>query len=86
MAPGSTVTSAAAIVFEILKVLESTILTVPPLSCVAGTLESGKVNGLGTTPFGLTTSAASSWGGTTEQWSTDIQIKQKFCFVPPGKI
>ena len=32
IAPGSTVTSAAAISVEIVKVLESTILTVPPLS------------------------------------------------------
>jgi hypothetical protein len=40
-APGSTVTSATAILFEILKVVESTILTDPPLSCVALTLDNG---------------------------------------------
>jgi len=69
IAPGSTVTSAAAISVEIAKVLESTILTVPPLSCVGCTCENGKTNGVGMTPFGLTTSVALSEGGTIEQWS-----------------
>jgi hypothetical protein len=69
IAPGSTVTSAAAISVEIVKVLESTILTVPPLSCVGCTCENLKANGLGMTPFGLTTSVALSVGGTIEQWS-----------------
>ena len=58
------VTSAAAISVEIVKVLESTILTVPPLSCVGFTFENEKANGLGMTPFGLTTSVALSEGGT----------------------
>lgn len=40
-APGSTVTSATAILFEILKVVESTILTDPPLSFVALTWDNG---------------------------------------------
>ena len=40
-APGSTVTSATAILFETLKVVESTILAVPPLSFVALTLDNG---------------------------------------------
>lgn len=70
MAPGSTVTSAAAIVVATVKLLESTILTVPPLSCVGFTFENWKVNGLGTTPFGLTGSLALSSGTATEQWST----------------
>ena len=39
MAPGSTVISAAAIVTETLKVLESTVLMDPPDSGVAATLE-----------------------------------------------
>ena len=64
IAPGSTVTSAAAISVEIVKVLESTILTVPPLSCVGCTFENEKANGLGISPFGLTTSVALSAGGT----------------------
>jgi hypothetical protein len=38
IAPGSTVTSAAAVIsVKIVKVLGSTILTVPPLSCVGCT-------------------------------------------------
>ena len=51
-APGSTVTSATAIVVEILKMLESTILTVPPLSFVAFIVDKGKEKGLGTWPCG----------------------------------
>ena len=77
IAPGSTVTSAAAISVEIVKVLESTILTVPPLSCVGCTCENLKANGLGMTPFGLTTSVALSKGGTIEQWSLDVQIRKE---------
>lgn len=42
MAPGSTVTSAAAMVVETEKTVESTILTVPPLSCVAFILDMAK--------------------------------------------
>ncbi len=41
IAPGSTVTSATAILFEILKVVESTILAVPPLSFFGLTLDNG---------------------------------------------
>jgi hypothetical protein len=44
IAPGSTVISAAAISFEIVKVLESAILTVPPLCCVASTFWNWKEN------------------------------------------
>ena len=71
IAPGSTVTSATAISFEILKVLVSAILTVPPPSRVGSTFEKGKTNGSGTGPFGLVTSVASSEGGTIERtvWS-----------------
>jgi hypothetical protein len=58
------VISAAAISFEIVKVLESAILIVPPLSCVAFTFENWKENGSGICPFGLTTSVAVSEGGT----------------------
>lgn len=42
MAPGSTVTSAAAMVVETEKTVESTILTLPPLSCVAFILDMAK--------------------------------------------
>jgi hypothetical protein len=45
IAPGSTVTSAAAIPVEIVKVLESTILTVPPSTCFGCTFENGKTKG-----------------------------------------
>lgn len=51
-APGSTVTSATAIFVETLKVLESTILTDPPLSFVALIVDNGKEKGLGTWPCG----------------------------------
>ena len=50
--PGSTVTSATPIVVEILKVVESTILTVPPLRLVGLSLDNGKEKGLGTCPWG----------------------------------
>ena len=53
IAPGSTVTSAAAIETETLKVVESTIFAVPPENGVAGTLESAKEKGSGTVPKGL---------------------------------
>ena len=75
IAPGSMVTSAAAISVEIVKVLESTILTVPPLSCVGCTFENEKANGLGMTPFGLTTSVALSEGGT---YRTVVTLMCKF--------
>lgn len=45
IAPGSTTTSAAAIVVEIVNVVESTTFTLPPLSGVTGTCDSGYVNG-----------------------------------------
>ena len=48
IAPGSTTTSAVAIIIETMNVVESTTLTLPPLSGVAGTCDSGYVNGLGT--------------------------------------
>ena len=49
-APGSRTTSAAAIVVETANVIESTTLTLPPLSDVTGTWDSGYVNGRGTVP------------------------------------
>ena len=87
IAPGSTVTSAAAISVEILKVLESTILTVPPLSCVGCTCENEKANGLGMTPFGLTTSVALSEGGTyIEQWLLlCAKLERNLFFYRPGR-
>lgn len=42
MAPGSTITSAAAMVWEMGKVLESTIRMEPPARGVMGTLENSK--------------------------------------------
>lgn len=45
MAPGSTVTSAAAIAVAILKVVESTTLTEPPDNDVALTFDNANVNG-----------------------------------------
>ena len=87
MAPGSIVTSAAAIVSEIAKVLESTILIVPPLSCVGCTCENRKVNGLGITPFGLTGSVALSAGGTTERRVTFMyKLEGNLYHLPPGKM
>jgi hypothetical protein len=60
------------------KVLESAILTVPPLSCVGSTFGNWKENGLGIRPFGLTTSVALSEGGT---WNSgghfNVQIRKK---------
>lgn len=62
IAPGSIVTSAAAIVLEALKVLLSTILTVPPGFCIAGTSENLNVYGMGVS-FGTTMSSFGSSGG-----------------------
>ena len=71
-------TSAAAISFEIVKVLESAILTVPPLSCVGSTFENWKANGFGISPFGLTTPVALSEGGTCRiVGHFDVQIFKK---------
>ena len=50
IAPGSTVTSATAIWVETLKTVESAILAVPPVYCVAGILENGYENGSGISP------------------------------------
>lgn len=63
IAPGSTETSAIAIVFETLNVDESTTLTVPPASLVALTFERANENGSGTLPCGLVGARASSGGG-----------------------
>ncbi len=60
IAPGSTVTSAAAIVLEILKVEESTTFTPPPERFVDLTLEKAKEKGLSTCPCGLFTAVFSS--------------------------
>jgi len=49
-APGSTVTSAAAIDVETLKVAESIILIAPPGTLVELTLDHANENGLGTSP------------------------------------
>jgi len=49
-APGSTVTSAAAIGVETLKVVESIILTEPPGCLVSFTFDHAKDKGLGTCP------------------------------------
>jgi len=65
IAPGSTVTSAAAMALDTVKVRESTILTLPPLSWVGCILEKEKVNGVSTKPWGLLGSAESSVGGAT---------------------
>lgn len=62
IAPGSTVTSAAAIVFEILNVVESTILTEPPESLVGFTWEKEKEKGLSTVPCGSFGASAVSGG------------------------
>ena len=53
IAPGSTVTSATAVVVEMLKMCESTILTLPPESGVAGICDMANVYGRGTVPYGL---------------------------------
>lgn len=50
IAPGSTVTSTAAIVFETVNVVESTTFTEPPLKVVGLTLENSNENGSGTVP------------------------------------
>jgi hypothetical protein len=62
IAPGSTVTSAAAIFLDALKVLLSTILTVPPGFCTAGTSENLNEYGIGES-FGTTMSSLRSSGG-----------------------
>ena len=49
-APGSTVTSAAAIDVETLNVVESIILTEPPGSLVSVIFDHAKEKGLGTCP------------------------------------
>lgn len=65
MAPGSTVTSAAAIVVAIGKFVESTILTVPPLNCVTFIWDMAKENPSGTPPIGSGGADASTGGGAT---------------------
>ena len=50
LAPGSTVTSAAAIEVDILNVIESIILAEPPGYLVSFTFDHAKENGLGTSP------------------------------------
>lgn len=62
MAPGSTVTSAAAISFEIWKLDESDTLTLPPGYFVAGTFENGNVYGRLAVPCGLTGASLSGRG------------------------
>lgn len=63
IAPGSTITSAAAIVVAMGKVEESTILTEPPDNGVLGTFENSNENACGGLPAGLDTGTASSEGG-----------------------
>jgi len=75
-APGSTVTSASAILVEISKVLESAILTVPPLSLVALTLDSGKEKGFGTCPWG-SGYVASFVGGSTQRHRREVSYSQR---------
>lgn len=62
MPPTSTVTSAAAIVFATLNVLESTTLILPPSVLVAFTLDRAKVYGSGVL-FGMAMSVFTSSGG-----------------------
>lgn len=62
IAPGSTVTSAAAMFLDALKVLLSTILTVPPGFCIAGTSENLNEYGTGEL-FGITMSSLTLSGG-----------------------
>ena len=45
IAPGSTITLEAVVVVEMVNVVESTIFTLPLLSSVTGTWNSGYVNG-----------------------------------------
>jgi hypothetical protein len=52
IAPGSTETSATAICVDTLNVVESTILTEPPLSEVGAICDIAKLNGSGTVPCG----------------------------------
>ena len=63
IAPGSTVTSAAAIVVAILNVVESTIRTEPPAKGVCGTLENENEYGREAVPCGLDGATALSAGG-----------------------
>lgn len=63
MAPGSTMTSAAAIVVAILNVVESTILTEPPDSGVIGTCEKENEYGVSARPEGLSGRATLSGSG-----------------------
>jgi hypothetical protein len=67
IAPGSTVTSAAVIVFETLKVVESTILTEPPDSLVGFTWEKAKEKGLSTVPCGSDGAVAVSGGSSSSK-------------------
>lgn len=66
IAPGSTITSAAAMVCAIGNVVESTTLTDPPESDVRGTLENSKPNACDACPLGLWTAVALSDGGSGE--------------------
>ena len=50
IAPGSTTISAAAVVAEMVNLVESAILILPPLSGVTGTWDSEYVSGRGTVP------------------------------------
>ena len=62
IAPGSTVTSAAAISFDTLKLDESDILRLPPGYFVAGTFENLNVYGKLDVPCGLTGASLSGRG------------------------
>lgn len=62
IAPGSIVTSAAAMFLDALKVLLSMILTVPPGFCIAGTSENLNEYGIGEL-FGIAMSSRGSCGG-----------------------
>lgn len=65
-------TSAAAMVVEIGKVVESTILTVPPDNCVALILDMAKEKAFGTWPCGSETAVASEDGTAGEATSDTV--------------
>ena len=54
IAPGSRKMSAAAIAVDTGNVRESTIFTIPPLSCVGATFENANERKFSTSPLGLT--------------------------------
>lgn len=77
MAPGSTVTSAAAISVEILKVVESTTFADPPDNCVAATFENEYVYGSDDAPCGLVGACALSAGGAVPANQLESMTKKK---------